>query len=152
MFPSPFGVFFICTVRWLAASTRLVMFPSPFGVFFICTEKGVGIMITATLFPSPFGVFFICTRLIIRVTNQMLKFPSPFGVFFICTIGRWTLKTELRVSVPFRGFLYLYECGRNETKERKSFRPLSGFSLFVPCLSWCSCCNRLRRDLRRKKF
>ena len=182
-FPSPHGVISISTRFWWKGRwKRDLQFPSPHGVISISTVKGRHDGSPGSKFPSPHGVISIsttsghlhnrpvlCFRPLtglslylpfrrIHKRNCYVQFPSPHGVISISTYCEETIEfpydvvsvpsrgylyiycnwkifniSRLNVSVPSRGYLYIYNVlVINDDNTVESFRPLTGLSLYLP--------------------
>ena len=60
------------------------------------------------------------------------KFPSPHGVISISTKVYHDGRNSSRVSVPSRGYLYIYNSTRfTAMSTLDGFRPLTGLSLYL---------------------
>ena len=67
------------------------------------------------LFPSPHGVISISTVIGRYLTSPDSMFPSPHGVISISTMFLLSMMiTLLKVSVPSRGYLYIYQMAKSD--------------------------------------
>ena len=80
-------------------------------------------------FPSPHGVISISTREFFDNASTKIVFPSPHGVISISTISAMHITTFCKVSVPSRGYLYIYvvQKGDNEMSRINVSVPSRGY-------------------------
>ena len=111
MFPSPFGdIYFSTDINTVITGNDEILFPSPFGdIYFSTTFSPFAVRRVAAGFRPLSG---ISISLLVKGRQKAVainRVSVPFrGYLFLYMVEPYTLVTESLVSVPFRGYLFLY--------------------------------------------
>ncbi len=117
------------------------MLPSPYGVLFLFSKSCKKSSKKKISYRPLMGFLFLFSMATTTQVTKGDRLPSPYGVSFFLTRNRWIWKHGGKmVTVPLRGFLFLFSVRKNQSLNQslnlnQSCRPLTGvlflFSIYI---------------------